>query len=308
MKKYSGFIFLLIPMLIIAGCEEDVYAPLAKSSYPVVYCVLNKNDTAHYVRLTKTFSGPVDATVMAQNPDSLYYKNARVFAEMTGKTVEFKITNEVDREPGPFFSDYSILYKTTYRLCGAVRIHIVLPDEGTEIIGGTQLLDDPVFFAPDTTRLKVLGFYEPHSVMISWNGYEDACETNIRFKYLEISNSGIDTCWVDWIRKNYDFALLEDGLLRHLDAWIHDKPDVRYRKILGFDFLVSTGNGQMASYLKFKDWSIDYIDTPYSNLINAYGLVAARVNGGLFDYMPNQRFIDTLVNCKLTAHLKFVSW
>lgn len=289
-------------------CEEEVYTPTAKSPYPVVYCVLNKNDTAHYVRLTKTFSGPVDANIMAQNPDSLYYKNARVCAEMGSFRVELTLTDEVDREQGVFFSEYSQLYKTTYRLCGTVVIHIFLPDYHSEIIGTTQLLGDPVFIAPDPAKKKVLSFYEDEPVRVIWNGLEDVCQTVIRFNYLEVKESQADTCHVDWVRKDYDFAIVPVDLLTYLDKWMPDSPKVLYRKVLGFDLLVSTGNSQLRDYMTFKDWSIDYIDKPYSNLINAYGLVASRVKGELLDYQPNQKFLDTLANCTLTRHLKFVVW
>ncbi|MFA5815465.1 MAG: hypothetical protein WC865_07575 [Bacteroidales bacterium] len=308
MKTKPYFICILIACRLLSGCEEDVNAPLAKSPYPVVYFILDKDDTAHYVRLTKTFSGPVDANVMAQNPDSLYYKNVRVFAEMSGKTVEMEPTDEIKRDSGVFFSDYSLLYKTTYRLCGGVRIHIFLPDYGSEVIGSTEMMGTPVFKKPEPGKKKVLSFYEPEYVQIQWNGIKSVCQTTIRFKYLEITDSGLDTCHVDWTRKSADFAILPQDLLDYLNHWIPDKPEVRYRKVLGFDILVTTGNGQLASYMKYKDWSIDFIDSPYSNLINAYGLVAARVSGKLTDYLPNQRFIDTLVTNSLTEHLRFVKW
>lgn len=302
-------LFLIIPVLalFLSGCETDVKAPLADRSYPVVYCVLNKDDTAHYVRLTKTFSGPLDAVTMAQNPDSLYYKNARVFAEMTGTRVEMLPTKEIKRDPGLFFSDYSLLYKTTYRLCGWITIHIYLPDN-MEVIGKTALMATPVFDAPDTSKKKVLSFFEQEPVRIVWNGVEDVCQTTVRFKYLENNGLRLDTCFVDWIRKSAAFAIMPNDYLDYLSHWIPDKPEVSYRKVLGFDILVSTGNGQMLDYLVFKDWSIDIKENPYSNLINAYGLIASRVNGALTDYQPNQRFIDTLAMSVLTKHLKFSRW
>ncbi|MCX6223347.1 MAG: hypothetical protein NTV01_01105, partial [Bacteroidia bacterium] len=308
MKLIMNPLKLLIITMFLMGCEENVKAPLAKSTYPVVYCVLDKDDPAHFVRLTKTFSGPVDAYVMAQNPDSLYYKNARVFAEMPGKTVELEPTNEIKRDSGLFFSDYSLLYKTTYRLCGYVRIHIFLPDSGSEIIGGTTLLGTRTFGAPDTTRDKVLSFYEPEPVRIIWDGLKGVCQTIIRFKYLEITDSGLDTCHLDWIWKSSNFALLPVDLLDYLNHWIPDKPEVRYRLVLGFDILVATGNDQLASYSTFKDWSIDVLEKPYSNLINAYGLIASRVSGALMDYQPNRKFLDTLATNSLTEHLRFRRW
>ncbi len=124
-------------------------------------------------------------------------------------------------------------------------------------------------------------------VRIIWNGVKDVCQTTIRFNYIEVTDSGIDTCQVDWIRKSADFAIMPVDLLTYLSHWIPEKPEVNYRNVLGFDILVATGNGQLASYLKFKDWGIDMVEKPYSNLVNAYGLIASRVSGALLDYQPN---------------------
>jgi hypothetical protein len=308
LKPIKNHLILLALALFLWECEEDVKAPVAKSPYPVVYSILDKDDSAHYVRLTKTFSGPIDAGVMAQNPDSLYYKNARVFAEMPGKTVEMLPTGEINRDPGLFFSEYSLLYKTIYRLCGSVRIHIFLPDDGTEVIGSTSLLGTPIFEAPNPAYEKVLSFYETEPVRIIWNGAQGVCQTTIRFKYLEVTDFGIDTCQVDWIRKSADFSIIPEDLLTYLNHWIPEKPEVNYRNMLGFDILVATGNGQLASYLKFKDWGVDIVEKPYSNLVNAYGLIASRVSGTLLDYKANQRFVDSLANSTVTGHLKFVKW
>jgi hypothetical protein len=309
MNKTS--IHILIPLLLClsVGCETDPEAPLARTPYPVVYCVLDINDTAHYVRLTKTFSGPIDPDSMAQNPDSLYYKHARVTMElMDGAIIDLEPTWEVQRDSGTFFYDYSVLYKTTVRLCGPVRLVIYLPEYGTEILGHIMVLPPRTFTAPNPQQNKVLGFYEPEPVRIVWNGIEDACHTTIRFKYLEITDTRMDTCFVDWIRKGSDIVLISEELLEHLSKWIPEDSRVSFRKVVGFDLIATTGDKDLADYMLMKDWGIDIIEKPYSNLVNAYGLIASRVTTALTDYLPNQKFIDTLVNSSLTRHLKFVGW
>ncbi|MFA6127124.1 MAG: hypothetical protein WC699_07455 [Bacteroidales bacterium] len=308
MKPFQILPCLIIALLILSGCNEDVYAPVAESPYPVVHCVLNKADTAHYLRLTKSFSGPVDAYAMAQNPDSLYFRHARVVAEWCGGPTEMELTHEIRRDTGIFFSQYSVLFKTTERLERGVVMHIYLPEINTEVFGSTTLMEPPVFLKPNPLLKKDLNFYDDEYVLIQWEGLKGVCETTFRFKYLEVTESGMDTCHLDWIRNSADFAILPQDLLDYFNHWIKDKRQVNYRKILGIDILVSTGNGQLADYLKFKDWSIDYIDKPYSNLINAYGIMACRADNALIDYQFNQRFIDTLVNSRLTEHLKFVRW
>jgi len=300
-------------LLMISSCEEDVYAPLAEESYPVVYCILSKNDTAHYVRLTKTFSGPVSAYAMAQNPDSLYYKNAKVLMELWDgiyimKTLELEPTYEIPRDSGIFYSDSNLLYKTNYPLGGSVRLHIILPDKGTEIIGETVVMSSCSFESPDTTKSKVLSFFETESVLIQWSGVKNVCQTTFRMNYLESRNTGIDTCHLDWVRKSCDFSVIGADYLQFIQYWIKDDPKVNSRRFLSFDILYETGNSQMASYMKYKDWSIDVIEKPFSNLVNAYGLFASRVSGQITGLLSNQKFIDSLADSPLTRHLKFVTW
>jgi len=313
MKPCKPPTILLCLILILSACEEDVYAPLAKESYPVVYCILSKNDTAHYVRLTKTFSGPESAYAMAQNPDSLYYKNAKVFMELWDggyiiKTLKLEPTYEIPKDSGIFYSDSNLLYKTNHPLRGAVRLHIILPDKGTEIIGETAVMGSCSFELPDTSRSKVLSFFETEQVLIQWSGVKNVCQTTFRMNYLEIRDIGIDTCHLDWIRKSCDFAVIPADYLKFIQYWIKDDPKVNSRRFLSFDILYETGNDQMAKYMVYKDWSIDVIEKPYSNLVNAYGLIASRVSGQLSGLGSNQKFIDSLANSPLTRHLKFVTW
>jgi len=293
-----------------SGCEEQIISPVAKGTYPVVHCVLNIDDTAHYVRLTKTFSGPYGAQVMAQNPDSLYFKEARVFFEEWDgiyiyETIELQPTYEIAKDSGMFFSGYSLWYKTNHRLAGKIRLRIEIPEINTEVIGYIRPIGHPVFTAPNPSGQKILYFYEPEPVRIYWGGEQEVCETNIRLRYLDVTTDGVDTCWLDWIRKNDSLVLIPADYLTYLSQWIHDKPGLSYRVLMGIDLLASTGDKAMADYIKFRDWGIDIIEKPFSNLINAYGFVGSRVKGELTGCLPNEKFMDTLANSTLTSHLKF---
>lgn len=306
-------VFGLVLVLAVQGCEEDIRPPVAEAPYPVVHCVLNRDDTAHFVRLTKTFSGPVDARIMAQNPDSLYFDDARVFIEMWDHTyvyhtLEMNPTFEMPKDSGIFFSDSSLLYKYSGRLSGPVRLRIKIPEIQSEVIGYINILGPPSFTAPDPANARILHFFEPEPVRIIWSGVEGVCETTIRLRYLEITQAGIDTCRLDWVRKSANLVLLPADYLQFLVNWIRPNDKVRYRVLKGIDLLVATGDAGMANYLKYRDWGIDIIEKPFSNLVNAYGFVGSRVNGGLTDFVPNQKFMDTLVNSSLTKHLGFVKW
>lgn len=60
------------------SCEENPDLTVDSKPFPVVYSILNKFDTIHYVYLQKSFSGENGPLVDAQAFDSLFFKNAEV--------------------------------------------------------------------------------------------------------------------------------------------------------------------------------------------------------------------------------------
>jgi hypothetical protein len=136
----------------------------------------------------------------------------------------------------------------------------------------------------------------------------DRGDTSIRLSYLQVTDAGIDTCKLDWVKNNCNLVLIPADYLQYIANWINDDERVRYRILKGIDLLVATGDPWMANYIKFRDWGIDIVEKPYSNLVNAYGFAGSRVRGELKDLLPNNKFMDTLINSPVTRHLNFKKW
>lgn len=300
----------LLPFLLFS-CEAEIDHPIADATWPVVHCLLDADDSVHYLRLGKTFSGP-DPYQMIHNPDSLYFKEARVFFDI-GKnqevSIELELTEELERDPGIFPSFPHLLYKTSYPVePGGILIRIEIPEIDWYVKGSISIREQPRFSYPDPELKKKLDFFEEEHVRIEWNGYKNVCETTVRLRYLEISENGMDSCQLDWTRYSSGFVLLGQEWMDYMIYWIKDDYRVKTRRVLGIDILASGGNWQWSNYLTFKDWTIDLVDRPYSNIINAYGLIASRASGDLYDYMPDQEFIDSLAFSPKMEKLKFVNW
>jgi len=314
---------LLIPCLclglltMINACEEDpVIFPETETAYPIVHCLLSTNDTVHYVRLTKLLSGPGDPEVIAKDRDRFYFKEAQVFIETWDygydhliSTVQLEPTLEIPRDEGFFNSDYPLLYKTTQKLPGYLRLRIEIPEINTTVIGYSYAAYPCTLTTPDSSQKKQLDFFESYPVTISWA--DDSyfyCKTTIRFNYLEVTDHSADSCHIDWVRNKGNFTLDGKKMLEYIGTWIHQKNDVRYRKVLGFDFILDYGDHAFKQYTAQKDWMLDVIQKPYTNLINAYGIMAGISTNTIKDFQPNQKFLDSLANCSLTQSLKFVDW
>lgn len=307
---YLGILFVLLVSIL--GCETDVYTSEAKAPYPVVHCILNKYDTAHYLRLTKTFSGTRDAYEMAHNLDSLYFGDARVFFDLWDDncvyhTIELQPTWEVHRQPGIFPEDSLMLYKTTEEI-SYLRLRIEIPSLDQVVIGIGRPGGHPQVILPDPDVKKILSFYETDLVRIEWLGTTGACETVICIWYEEVYEDHAETKMLDWTRHSCNFVILPEDLLKFLSWWIEDDQAVLHRRLLGIDLILTSGDYSLVNYLKYKDFSFDFIEKPYSNLVNAYGIIAGISRDTLTDFMPNQKFNDSLANGQITGHLKFVNW
>ncbi len=102
-----------------SACDNDIDLTTDWESIPVVYGLINVQDTAHYLRVEKAFLDPeTGAPTLAQIPDSLYYEDIVVQIQRTGATTDVFTLERVDgnlegyvREDGIFASMPNYLYK-----------------------------------------------------------------------------------------------------------------------------------------------------------------------------------------------------
>lgn len=59
-KKIGGWTLFLFAPILVSGCSEDIDINGNGTATPVVYCFLNPDDSIQYLRLSKTFTIPVD--------------------------------------------------------------------------------------------------------------------------------------------------------------------------------------------------------------------------------------------------------
>ena len=302
---------LILPFILITSCSEEVVNPVSNYTWPVVQCLINYEDSVHYLRLGKTFSGS-DLEAMMNNPDSLYYKEAKVYFDIIEndhliETIQLEVMDELHRDPGFFPETPFRLYKTDAVLTpGKINLRIELAEEDKYVMAGIDIMGEPRFDSPDPRRKKILYFYGDAVVLISWFGCDASAETIVRFWYQERTENGIDTCKLDWIRRDTGFILEPNAWFDYMLHSIKDDYKVLARNVLKVDFLLSAGNRQWCDYQARQDFAFDLLGEPYSNVNGAYGFVGSRANGGIYGYMPDKKFLDSLTTLPRLKKLKFV--
>lgn len=119
--QFSLYSLLLASLALVSSCEDDIDFAGDHVETPVLFGLLDKNDSLHYVKITRTFSGSNNSLEVAQIEDSSYFQDVElkveewvalppnnVFTLVRTWTLEDTIlTNKV---PGAFYSPNQKVY------------------------------------------------------------------------------------------------------------------------------------------------------------------------------------------------------
>ncbi|MBS1638152.1 MAG: hypothetical protein JST26_19725 [Bacteroidetes bacterium] len=204
MKLKHSVLSILLSGLAFVSCKNDlkVLAPYKESVS--VYGFLNANDTIQQIRINKVFLGEGDATVMAQNSDSINfpagaltvtlerYKNGqKLAASATTSATSIVLTETVvATAPGPF-STTQRLYITKEKLfnSGDYKMTIKINSSGKEFTSTATILD-----SVKATSTKPLTLSPVHPFPVGTtpqSAYIDYSNTTVKqkIKFYSIPNA-----------------------------------------------------------------------------------------------------------------------
>lgn len=322
---------LILALLSCVACSTDFDLEGDFESLPVVYAFINKQDTAHYIRVERSFlTGGGDATQLALDPNNLYFPNAKVELEKVGTTQKFSLTR-VDgnqegyiREEGPFAQAPNYLYKikaNQLNLKGGETLRVtVTPGEGlspataeTSVLTDLQSLDRP---ASPVTMVDY-----NRSITFAWNAPLTArlFDLRLRIHYRESTNSS------EFVNKTLEWPVIKDleredqelrvaytitgeQFYKFLAANI-DGSVSRRRVFDGFDVLLTAGGQEMADFVRISRANLgitsSQVTPKYSNVTGGVGVFSSRnslLRAGLQLSGPSS---DSLRLGKYTKNLGF---
>jgi hypothetical protein len=328
--RNSAIAFLLI---FSASCSTSVDLEAPWQDIPVVYGLISRQDTAHYIRIEKAFlTDGKDAAEVAQILDSLYYPSLGVELEKVSTGQRYPLLR-VDgalegypRAEGPFATSPNYLYKIKgdlLKLQGgeALRLRIFRPGTLAPTIAETTVLSD---LAPrETSPSNPVNMGYDRQVAISWTAPAAAqvFDVLLRIRYRESSSAQLTSFVhksVDWVlagnllrTDNTDrVSVVVEGrafyafLAKELTA----APNVR-RIFDGMDLVVSAGGKEFADALRLSQANTGITSTQwtpvYTNIEGGRGMFSSRtsvVRPGLQLSAPS---MDSLRWGSLTRELNF---
>jgi hypothetical protein len=331
-------------ILIIVGfysCKSDFKVGADYKDVTSVYSLLSMADTAHYVKINKGFFSESESNlVIAQNPDSLFFKDLDVkIEEIYNGNVVFTHTltrvNLVDegyiKDTGTFATSPNFAYKFKANL-SPNRLHrLVVKNKisGDIITGTTAIINNDNFNIQLPKAIDMLSFADRNTpTNFVWTSPEGASmfDLYIRFFYEEKNvNTGIKTY------EYKDILIAQNILAENNPASRLVSADVFYASLNGAfaptndyvryvdtpDIIILAGGKELKTYVDVNSAqggiTADQIKPNYTNLnLNdkssklVFGIFSSR-GKEYVDRVPfDLKTLDAIINGEFCRNAKIV--
>jgi len=329
MKKQflMGVVVSLGLLFSMSGCDNEVDINADWKEILVVYGLLDPLDSIQYIKVNKAFLNENEnALKVAQNPDSLFLKDARVtlLHINSGKLIELQRVNEIPKQPGVFAQDPNYLYKTTEPILENEPYKLVVESSltGQKIQAVTWTLKKARIEAPFKSSNPTFSLgakFIVISYVPGWNSY--AYDIKMRVKIDEFNRqdtSFIQTRDLTWnvitnyvVQRNTTAAVLHqierESFMQFLASSLDtSRAIVRRFKHVSVEYY--GGSQNLIDYISVNEPSIGIVQktAEYSNIEGGMGLFGSRCRQeiGTSNFEPAS--VGILQNNKLTAPLNFI--
>lgn len=325
-------IFLFIGFF--SACTTDFELEGEWKDIPIVYGFISRMDTAHYIRVEKAFLEPGgNALEIAQNPDSLYYKNVSVQIERINSGAVFNL-ERVDgnlegypREDGIFATSPNYLYKikaSEIKLNNEEPIRLIINrgDDKDLITAETVILSDMT--TSSTSPPNPINMSYERQIRFAWNADFSTRLFDVRL-FIHIQESSLDDPnrfeerTLEWIlatnlRRSEDdtervnIRIQGEEFYRFLASNL-DNTTSQNRFFLGMDMQITGVGEELQEFLDIAGSNrgiTSFQSIPvYTNLSEGIGLFSSRTKVTRRDIGINAVSLDSLRNGIHTKDLNF---
>ena len=319
----------ILGIIILSSCKTDVDINAPYEKIPVVYGILDRGDSIHYVKITKTFAGQGNAYDFAKVPDSSYFESVDAKIEQIENNsvvntfiLTDTILNNKDTS-GVFYAPEQKLYYFVEPNLSADATYILKLnlDEGqVETQAETRLIDD-VFITQPITNNPSMNFansnsaeddvYPSTNVAFTLDDYGTLYNLKLRFKYDEYySETNFESKEIIWNQGEIEGNIksLSGGeFYPYINERVPEDPNVLRRIFRGIDLILDVGSDDLKTYIEVSKPSSGVVQNlpDFTNIENGRGIFTSRFQAVRTDFMLNTNSIEELCEGKYTGSKKF---
>lgn len=198
MRIRISIVFLVL-VAAFAGCKQDFDILSKYEEIPVVYGLLNAQDSTHYIRVQKGYQVKGNAYLAAGILDSIYYPDNLTVQLVSGSdvidlhrvTINFNPADPLSKDSGSFANNPNILYTVTRSLDinKEYTLQVIDTANNKTIMAKAKLVQDFPIFSPVYGQKITLSNSQPNAV--SWAAAPNGSmyDLTVRFHYLEYSQA-----------------------------------------------------------------------------------------------------------------------
>jgi hypothetical protein len=332
----AGFLFIL------TGCNKEPKVDLTANykDITVVYGLLDVNDTAHYIRISKAFLGTGNLYAYAGIKDSIYYPDILTVTveEYDGNSLKNtyplqRVINEIPKDSGLFYYNENILYKFTAPLNSSRKYKLKIKNNqtGKEVTGETELVRNTSVNRPSPVQqisfFNNTGLAYDFKTEISTGNKANTIEALITFEFWEHTAAdstlksitfslGTKTASSDNGGNNLTFELNGNTFIENLKSRLSNDPSIIKRTFKSDKLNVTTQEKYEVffTYYAADKFLTTYIEVnkpangiiqekpDYTNINNGIGIFASRNTTKTLGNMMQK---DTKTKIKQDPSLKF---
>jgi len=306
MKKILFGLLLITGLTFVNSCttDFDLYADYKDIS--VVYGLLDISDDTSWIKITKAFTGPGNALLIAQNPDSSNYSyklNVQLIGVKDGvelAPIVFDTLTLHNKRPGDstfYFPDQLVYYAKT-DLDEEAKYSLKINNKGNVISSETPLVGSFVISRPN----RFISFTNDSKIEYNLAKNGKRYESFLVFNYKELA-PGTDTVykkmpWFIGIDKNNsgEESYVGDDFYAKLETELDDIPGVK-RWAGPVNVIVSCGSGILNSYIEINEADNSLLtEVPlFTNIEGGTGILASR-HSAFKDALLTPKSIEILVD------------
>jgi hypothetical protein len=336
-SKLSLFTFLTALVIFGFSCKPKLNVNAPFKEIPVVFGLLNVNDTIHYIKITKAFIGDMDAYEMAAIRDSSEYPEGILDVKMVEKnhpqnlnrTFNLERKLITNKEPGIFYGPDQILYafSTTdipLHPNAIYDLEITNKETGLVVSSSTEMVHNFKLKNPDEDRLqRTVSFANINGISaytLIWDGAKNGRRYNLRmvFTYLEINkNTGevarkevVFPFEVKGVSQEFQYPITGELFYQKISEAVPEAPAHIVRYVHGLDFYFDVAGIELNTYMEINEPVSGILqDKPqYTNIANGLGVFSSRINKVVKNRVMNSLTVSEFKNNPLFRNRNFTRY
>jgi hypothetical protein len=299
MKRILLLLLIAVPFLHNA-CRNDIDLLADYEEKIVCFGILNPNDTAHYIRVSKVFLGEGNALVFAQTQDSIQLRpenmEVRISRIQNGNEAQYWILqpdSSIPREEGVFLYPEQIVYRGAFPVLtdgSLYRLTVTDLVTGYVTTSETEIVKDLNHTSPGS---QFLNFENEGAIGFRFNtgAYGRRYQLSIRFWYEEqflYDTSQVSLRYIDWPvgevdsysftgGENLQINVMRRSFFNMLAATVEPNTLVR-RVSKKCDLYYTSAHDDLVTYIKVQQANAGSASElpEFTNMENGLGLFTSR--------------------------------